>query len=147
MSLLQSLNIVISKRPTQLTPLQHRRNKLIKKLHEQLECAKATAAGNECVFTRYRSLKNKETGLRTQVEQQYRIKQWWYTNDAGKLVFEMRYGSKSVEIAKGKTGIEVDSAETLVTTIEVLKKAVEAGEVDEGINALSVAFGRQIKRK
>lgn len=147
MSLLQSLNIVTSKRPTQLTPLQHRRNKLIKKLHEQLECAKAISAGNECVFTRYRSLKNKDTGLRTQVEQQYRIKQWWYTNDTGKLVFEMRYGSKSIEFAKGKTGIEVDSADKLVETIELLKKAVEAGEVDEGINALSLAFGRQIKKK
>lgn len=146
MSLLQSLNLVTSKRPTQLTPLQHRRNKLIKKLHEQLECAKANKAGNECVFTRYRSLKNKETGLRTQVEQQYRIKQWWYTNDSGKLVFEMRYGSKSVEFAKGKTGIEVNSAEKLVETIEVLKKAVEAGEVDDGINALTLTFGRQIKK-
>ncbi len=124
MSLLQSLNIVTSKRPTQLTPLQHRSNMLIKKLHEQLECAKAVSPGNECVFTRYRSLKNKETGLRTQVEQQYRIKQWWYTNDTGKLVFELRYGSKSVEFAKGKTGIEVDSADKLVETIELLKKAV-----------------------
>ncbi|BCM25721.1 DUF6641 family protein [Methyloradius palustris] len=147
MSLLQALKIVTSKRPTQLTPIQHRRNKLIKKLHEQSECAKARAEGRDCSFKRYRTLKNKETGERTQVEQQYSIKQWWYTNDEGKTIFEIRYGSRLVEIAKGKTGVEIDSPEKLVETIDLLKRAIEAGELDEGINALVGAFGRQIKKK
>jgi hypothetical protein len=147
MALLQALKIVPSKRPTQLSLIQHRRNKLISKLHQQLECAKAKAEGRECTFTRLRTIKNKETGQRFQMEQQYRIKPWWYINDEGKAVIEVRYGSRPIEIAKGKTGIEVDGVDKLVETIELLKRAVEAGELDEGITALAGAFGRQIKQR
>ena len=50
-------------------------------------------------------------------------------------------------MAKGKTGIEVDSVHDLPDIIEVMKKAVDAGELDAGINALTGAFGRQIKQK
>lgn len=145
MSLLQALKIVTSKRPTKLSPIQHRRNKLIKKLHEQLECAKSKIDGRDCFLKRNRTGKNKETGERFQIEQQYKVKQWWYTNDDGKTILELRYGSRLIEIVKGKTGIEVESSNILVETIELLKQAVEAGELDEGIKALAGGFGRQIK--
>ena len=147
MTHLQSLKVVTSKRPTQMSEMQYRRNKVIKKLFEQLECAKAIVEGRECLFKRFRTLKNKETGARTEVEQHYRIKNWWYLNDEGKIIFELRYGSRSIEISKGKTGVEVDSVDKLVQTISTLKLAVESGELDEGIIALAVTFGRQIKQK
>lgn len=147
MSLLQALKVVTSKRPTQLSPIQYRRNKLIKKLHEQLECAKAKVDGRDCFLKRNRAGKNKETGERFQIELQYKVKQWWYTNDDGKTILELRYGSRLIEITKGKTGIEVENTNTLVETIELLKRAVEAGELDEGITALAGGFGRQIKRQ
>lgn len=146
MSLLQALKIVTSKRPTKLSPIQHRRNKLINKLHGQLECAKAKVDGRDYFLKCNRTVKNKETGERFQIEQQYRIKPWWYTNDEGKTILELRYGSRLLEITKGKTGVEVESANTLVETIELLKQAVEAGELDEGITALAGSYGRQIKR-
>ena len=147
MTHLQSLKVVTSKRPSQMSEMQYRRNKVIKKLFEQLECAKAIAEGRECLFKRFRTLKNKETGVRTEVEQHYRIKPWWYINDEGKTIFELRYGSRSIEISKGKTGVEVDGLDKLVETIAILKLAVEGGELDEGIIALAVSFGRQSKQK
>lgn len=147
MSHLQSLKVVPSKRPTRLSPIQHRRNKLIHKLHQQLECAKARLEGHDYVITRLRNVKNTETGDRFQMEQQYRVKPWWYTNDDGKIILEVRYGSRLLELSKGKTGIEVDTADNLTGTIELVMKAIDAGELDDGINALAGAFGRQIVKK
>lgn len=147
MSHLQSLKVVTSKRPARLSPIQHRRNKLIDKLHEQLECAKARIDGRDLVLTRQRNVKNSETGQRFQMEQQYRVKPWWFTDDAGKTIFEVRYGSRVIEVAKGKTGIEVDSLSDLPGVIELMKKAVDAGELDAGITALAGVFGRQILNK
>lgn len=145
MTHLQSLKVVTSKRPTQISEIQYRRNKVIKKLFEQLECAKAIAEGRECLFKRFRTLKNKETGARIEVEHHYRIKPWWYVNDEGKTIFELRYGSRSIEITKGKTGIEVASIDKLVETLITLKLAVESGELDEGIKQLFVHYGKKAK--
>lgn len=147
MSHLQSLKVVTSKRPTRLSPIQYRRNKLIVKLHEQLQCANARIDGRDLFLTRQRNVKNSESGQRLQIEQQYRVKPWWFTNDEGKTIFEVRYGSRVIEIAKGKTGIEVDTLGDLPSVIEVMKKAVDAGELDAGINALAGAFGSQRGKK
>ena len=146
MSLLQGLKVVSSKRPVRLSPIQYRRNKLIDKLHEQLECAKAKAEGRECLFTRLRTRRNSETGQRFQMELQYRVKPWWYVNGEGKTVIEIRYGSRLIEITKGKTGVELEKPENLIATLELLKKAVDAGELDEGITSAIGEFGRGIKK-
>ena len=45
----------------------------------------------------------------------------------------MRYGSKTLEIAQGKTAIELDKPDELIHTLEMIKTAVEAGELDAQI--------------
>jgi hypothetical protein len=58
----------------------------------------------------------------------------------------IRYGAKIIEFAKGKTAVEVNSADDLIKALEVIKAAVEAGELDSQIEAASGAvragFGR-----
>ena len=62
-------------------------------------------------------------------------KPWWFTTDAGKLALSVRYGTKVLELAKGKVAVEVGSEKDLVPTLELIKTAVLNGELDTQIEA------------
>ncbi len=47
----------------------------------------------------------------------------------------MRYGTRVLELTKGKFAIEVGDKKQLVPVIEALKQAVAAGEVDQQLTA------------
>lgn len=114
-----------------------RRNKLAQRLWEQGELAKAKLAGTQFAPTRFRTVVENDTGLRRQVEQPKRIKPWWFTTDTGKLALHVRYGTKLLEIAKGKYAVEVASERDLAATLDLIKAAVLAGELDAAIDAAS----------
>ena len=63
-----------------------------------------------------------------------------------RYLVSVRYGSRVLELSRGKSAVEVTSAEDLVKTLEALKLAVESGELDAQIEAASGAlrsgFGR-----
>jgi hypothetical protein len=85
-------------------------------------------------------------GLRRSVELPKRVRAWWWNVDNGKIALNVRYGAKVVEIAKGKSTIEVAAQTDLIPTLELLKRAVEAGELDTQIesasNKLREGFGK-----
>lgn len=137
MTALAGLKLTTAQKPTQMSPIQQRRNKLAKRLWEQMELAKAQQAGTTFAPTRFRSVVQNDTGQRKQVEVAKRIKQWWFVADNGKLVLSVRYGTKVLELAKGKWAVEVGSDKELVPTLELLKGAVLAGELDAQIEAAS----------
>ena len=85
--------------------------------------------------TKLRLVKDAETGVRKSVEAQKRVKAWWFTGENGKLVLSLRYGSRVLELAKGKAAVEVTASKDLVPTLETLKAAVLAGELDAQIES------------
>jgi hypothetical protein len=86
---------------------------------------------------KFRSVKDFDTGLRKQVEIPKRIKAWWFVAETGKVCFSVKYGSKTLELAKGKPSVQVESAEDLVKALTAIKSAVEAGELDSQIEDAS----------
>ena len=146
MSALNALKLVAAQKPTSLPAVQQRRNKLVKRLWEQMELARAQEAGTKFAPIKFRSYQDKETGLRKQVETTKRVKQWWFTADNGKLAMNVRYGARVIELAKGKSSIEIGSTDQLLPTLDLIKKAVEAGELDAQIeaaaNKLREGFGK-----
>ena len=134
MTTMSTLKLTAAQKPTQMSPIQQRRNKLAKRLWEQMELAKAQQAGTQYTATKFRTITDNETGLRKQVETTKRVKAWWFTADNGKLALCVRYGTKILELAKGKYAIEVASANDLVPTLETVKTAVLAGELDTAID-------------
>ena len=137
MNALNGLKLVAAQKQTQMPAIQQRRNKLAKRLWEQIELAKAQQAGTTFAPTRLRSVVQNDTGLRTQVEVAKRVKAWWFVAENGKLVLSVRYGTKVLELAKGKWAVEVGSDKDLVPVLETLKGAVLAGELDTQIDAAS----------
>ena len=57
----------------------------------------------------------------------------------GKLNLSIRYGARVIELAKGKNSIELDNLAAVLPTLDLIKKAIEAGELDEAITKVSSA--------
>ena len=138
MATLSSLKLSAAVKPRNIPAVQLRRNKLSNRLWEQIQLATAQQTGTEFAPVRTRSYKDTETGIRKQITAAKRVKQWWFTADNGKLVVNVRYGTRLIELAKGKTAVEVASKADLVPTLELIKQAVEAGELDAQIEAASI---------
>lgn len=138
MSALGNLKLVSAQKPKHITPVQQRRNKLIKRLWEQMELAKAQQSGGVYAPIQFRSVTDKQTGERKQVETAKRVKAWWFVADNGKLALNVRYGARLLELGKGKWAVEVGTEKDLVPVLETLKDAVLAGELDAQMEAASV---------
>jgi len=134
---LAALKFTTAKKPAQLSPVQSRRSKLVAKLEEQIALATALAEGRIYAPTKTKVVVDADSGEKRSVEAAKRMKQWWFTADNGKLALTVRYGAKVLELVKGKNAIEVASASELVKTLEVVKAATVAGELDAAIEAAS----------
>lgn len=145
MTFLERLKVVTSVKPSNVSPVFHRRERLVSKLYEQIECAKAKIDGREHLVTYMKSYFD-EAGEKSQSQQVRKVRPWWYRSSEGKLVFEVRYANKRIELAKGKTGIEVEKLENIIPAVETLIKAVQDGEVDSGLTAIASKFRADITK-
>ena len=137
MATLASLKLVAAKKPSQQSPAVHRRIKLSSKILEQIQLARAHSTGQSYSPTRTKMATNAE-GERVAVTVPKRIKPWWFVSDAGKCCLAIRYGAKIIELAKGKSAIEVASPEALIEALETVNSAVLAGELDAQLEGASV---------
>ncbi len=129
MAIFSTLKLVAAKKPTFVSPVQARRNKLSTRLWEQIELAKAQRNGTVFAPTRTKTIRDEEGNTRT-VERSRRIKQWWFISEAGKVCIAVRYGARVLELAKGKSAIEVATPAELINALETIRSAVDAGELD-----------------
>lgn len=146
MSQLSHLKLVAVKKPRNMPAIVIRRNKLGSKLWEQIQLAKSQLDGTPFIVMKYKTVKDRETGLRKQVEVPKRIKPWWFQSEEGKVCVAVKYGSWTLELAKGKPSVEVASGEALIKALESIKAAVEAGELDEQIETASAGLRGGFKR-
>jgi hypothetical protein len=144
MTVLATLKLTTAIKPTTQPVIVQKRNKLISKLAEQIELATAQAEGRSYTATRLRTIKD-ENGLSKTISQTKRVRECWWTADNGKLCVTLRYGAKVIELAKGKNAVELASKADLITTLETLKEAVLAGELDVQIETASGAIRSKFK--
>ena len=147
MAFLTNLKLVVSKKHQTVAPIVQRRNKLINKLHEQIELCEAQQAGKTYAPTRLKTYTNKQTGERMTVEATKRVKEWFWIGDSGKINLAIKYGAKTLPLnAKGANAIELKDGDELIATLKELKVATANGELDDAItkvsNATREAFGK-----
>ena len=129
MSVLKTLNFVaVTKRSND--PVIMRRAKLIMQLQQQRALAE-----NPTHIAFRQKWERAENGVKQLVERQKRIKRWWYVDPIGNCYLTINYGSKRLELDKGKSAIAVGGKDNLVATIDAVIAAVEAGELDAAISA------------
>ena len=136
MSFIAKLKLVASKRERNLSPIMLRRQKLATKIEEQLALCTAQKNGSDYAPKRIKTVTNAD-GERVRVEATKRVKEWFWTTSTGKINLALRYGSKTLELGKGKNAIELSTGDELISTLNLLKDAVIAGELDEAINNAS----------
>ena len=136
MSGLSALKFVASKPQQGDSPKHARRLKLSNKLHEQIQMAKAVQSGTEFVPVKIRSVKDEATGETRKVEIPKRLKPWWWPSDNGKMCITVRYGARTLEVVEGKNAIETDSIADVITSLQVIRTAVDSGELDKRIDAV-----------
>ena len=140
MSTLNNLKLVASKKHQSVAPIVIRRNKLVAKLHEQLELCEAKRNGNTYAPKRLKTFTDKHSGERKTIETIKRVKEWFWVCDNGKINLAVKYGAKTLALnKKGANAIELGNADELIATIKSLKLAVVNGELDDAINEVSTA--------
>ena len=143
---LNTLKLTDAKRPKNQPPIVQRRNKLISKLWEQLELAKAKHSGKDFVVKRYKNVKDLEGNMKS-IEKPKRIKPWWFTSSTGALCINVFYGSKLLELANGKTAVEAANLENVIEVLELLKREAEMGTFDAAIEAASLQLRSRFELK
>ncbi|WP_108646635.1 hypothetical protein [Polynucleobacter rarus] len=141
MSTLNTLKLVVGKRHLTASPAVHRRNKLVNKLHEQLELCEAKQAGKTYAPKQLKTYVNRQTGERMTVETVKRVKEWFWTNEAGKINLAIKYGAKTLMLNKKTRAncIELNSVDELITVLKAIKLDVLNGVLDDAIAEVSTA--------
>ena len=146
MSALDKLKIVAITPKRALSVEQERRNKLERKLGEQLKLAEASLGGPAYERTKFH-WHTDENGDRKRLSRSVRLREWWVQSASGSIQFGLRYGATPVEIQKGRNAVEVAKLEDLPATIKVLMKAVAEGELDDPIRFAATSRAPKLKRK
>jgi len=136
MSQLATLKLTSAKKPAIQPLIVQQRSKLAKRLFEQMELARSQRDGTAYIQMRVKTITGIDGGPKS-IEVHKRVKAWWFTADNGKLCLLVRYGSKAIELARGKSAVEVTTIDELVSALATIKAAVEAGELDAQIQAAS----------
>lgn len=144
MSILKTLKLTAATRNASLTPEQVLRGKLVSYLNEQKALAEAEI--NDTPFTATKRVtRTNEAGEKVRVDAPRHVRKGWFTDAQGKMFFQIRYGSKPLELAKGMNAVEVENLAELPSMIVSIIDAINAGELD--LQAKAANADRKAQRK
>ncbi|WP_417585404.1 DUF6641 family protein [Nitrincola sp.] len=132
---LSQLTLSTSQQKVPANLIEQRRAKLITRLNEQKRLATCLVEGKP--FEAYKEkLETDEQGHKRKVRVPKRVIPWFY-EVKGNYFLEVRYGTKPLELSKGNHAVTVGEQSKLVEVIDVVVNAVEAGELDAQLSAVS----------
>ncbi len=143
---LATLKLTTARKPRALPDVVKRRNKLISKLTDQRELALAVIEGRNFTPQRLRTVVDRTTGERTVREMPVRIKAWWWTGEKNETLLSVFYGSKTLELSKGKSAIEIASVKDLPAVFDTLINAALNSELDAQIESASTKLRDGFKK-
>ena len=138
-----TLSNAVPKRDT--SPAGRFRRRLVEAIDLQVAMAEAEATGAEFRRTRSRWMRN-DAGVKELRDVPLRLRKWWWTDDAGTVHMSLRSGRRLLEMAPGKTSIEVGALADLSGKLAVLRDAVRAGELDRCMNQPSLEAPKKVEK-
>lgn len=136
MSNLSKLTLTTTTPNQPLTPLARKRIKLLRKLDQQLLAAECASEGMEHTEEVKRWVKIEQTGEKELITQSRPVKKWWWANEHGALMLTLKDGNKIIPLDDNHKSVEVGGIEDLAGTIETVRAAVIAGELDQQLEKL-----------
>lgn len=146
MSILKTLKLAAATPANQGASKFGFRDKLLRYLAEQKALAEAEIAGTQFTATRKMTRTN-EAGEEVRVEAPRNVRKGWFTDAGGKMFFQLRYGSRPLELAKGMNAIEVKGLADVPVIVGSIIDAIKAGELDPQITAARDARRANFKPK
>ena len=141
MSTLKALNFVALPKNIKSDPTIAKRMKLLAQLEQQ----RALALDPLYTHPRQRWVR-RDDGGKELVNMPKRVKRWWYVDVMGQCFLSINYGSKRLELDKGKSAIAFTKPEHLVEIINTVINAVKAGDFDKAIVSIE-RVGQRVPRK
>ena len=146
MSVLKTLKLAAVKPTHYVNAKDRAREKITSYLDEQRALVTAQLEGKPFHATKT-VFRTGEAGERVRVEAVRNVRKGWFTDAAGTLFFQIRYGAKPLELAKDMIAIHVENLEGLPALIDTIKQAVDAGELDAALTAARVERKKNFRRK
>ena len=134
---LADVKLVSAVRPTFQDPVALKRSKFISRVSEQLEIANLLMKGEQIPFTSF----NDPVSLK----RPRRVSPWWWTDRDGKYLMAIKYGSKVIELAKGKSAVQAETLEQIIEVLKSLKLATSNGELDVLLNHAGELIRKRFK--
>jgi hypothetical protein len=129
MSIIASLKLIEYKPENAQGRTFIRRRKLVDKIEQQIKLATDPSfAPIKIIWAA------DESGVQQRREVAKRIKRWWVENIDGSAQLTIRYGSKPLEIAKGKNAIFCDNVTVIGSVLETVRQSVIDGDFDIILN-------------
>ena len=119
------LNFVALPKNFRNDPVMKRREKMLSQLEQQRNLAQDPSF----TIVQQRWVKD-ENGIKQPVERHKQIKRWWLRNGMGDCLLIIRYGSRVLELQKGKAAIDTGGEANLVSVIEEIMRMTKEGELD-----------------
>jgi len=119
------LNFVALPKNFRNDPVMKRREKMLSQLEQQRNLAQDPSY----TIVQQRWVKD-ENGVKQPVERHKQIKRWWLRNGMGDCLLIIRYGSRVLELQKGKSAIDTGGEANLVAVIEEIMRMTKEGELD-----------------
>lgn len=140
MTNLSKLTVKSVVRASKQSPIQQRRQKLVKGIDEQINVAAAAMKGESYETTR-KIWATDENGAKVLVEKQRKVRAWFFKQDGGWYV-QCKYGNRALALGKGNA-VFVKTLKDVGTALETLKAAVEIGELDEVVENMAKNRGKK----
>ena len=138
MTLLNAFTLTTYETDNRVSSTVHRRRKLVAKIDEQIRYA-TDSSYQPTKQTWHKDSEGKEQ----RVTVPKRVRRWWTVRNDGTVLLTVRYGSRALELAKGKNAIVLNSVRELPTVLERLSEAVDKGEFDKMLEE-QAGYGRRV---
>lgn len=120
-----------------------------RKLDQHILAAEAEADDEIFMKQVRRWVRNEETGKNDPVMFERPVKKWWWINQHGALMISLKDGNKIIPLDEKHSSIEVGGIESLAGSLETVRVAVIAGELDAPLEKLIAerkSFGKNSKK-
>ena len=135
MSAIAKLNLQTVKRQVGVDKTAERRRKLLQSLQMQREMLRAELAGKKYQATKKVWVQDAD-GQQTLTEVPKRMRAWYFEQDGGWYV-QCRYGMKIMNISGKNNSVFVNKKSEIGAVLDAFMQAVQDGELDREIEAVS----------
>lgn len=130
MSTLSTLKLSAASPRQQLSATDRIRRKLLEQLDLQIRAAVCKIAGEPFQHEVQRWVRQNGSNDKVLTTITRQVRPWWWTNSFGAVMVSLRQGNRLIEIADGKTSVEVGELSDLPDVLTTIRNAITAGELD-----------------